>query len=216
MIYYSGKGSKRNKQILIRQIVICILIVVVIIGIKKVNILAANNVLDVFKNEIHKEYELSSIYEKAADIIKKIPELPQKVYSKISAKKKEFAFNPPTDSENITAVFGESFNSAADSNSFQRGMNFSSEKEMQVYSIGSGIVTEIATGNQYGRYIKVDHGNNAFSIYGGCTDIYVKPMQKVKSGDILASVSNHNNNQLHFELWINGEIVDPAQYIDFK
>lgn len=213
---FKRRYSKRKSTVILKQIFICILIITVIIGIKKINILAANNALAVFENQIQKEYKVSTLYDNTVTVIKKIPEIPETIYNKISMKKKQFAFNPPTDSENIISTFGESYDSASQSDSFQRGINYSSEKEMQVYTIGSGIVTEVSSGNQYGQYIKVNHGNETFSIYGGCTDIYVKPMQKVKTGEIIASVRSGGNNELHFELWVNGEIVNPAQYIDFK
>jgi murein DD-endopeptidase MepM/ murein hydrolase activator NlpD len=61
----------------------------------------------------------------------------------------------------------------------------------------------------------VVHGDDIVSIYGGCTHIYVESMEKVKKGQLIASVSPENNGLLSFELWVEDEIVNPADYIDF-
>ena len=59
------------------------------------------------------------------------------------------------------------------------------------------------------------HGDNIVSIYGGCSNVYVKSLEKVKKGQLIASISPENNGYLKFELWANDEIVNPADYIQF-
>jgi murein DD-endopeptidase MepM/ murein hydrolase activator NlpD len=94
-------------------------------------------------------------------------------------------------------------------------MKFQSDEELQVFSIGGGIVSEIGVSDQYGKYIKIVHGDDIVSIYGGCSQIYVQSLEKVKKGQLIASVSPENNGYLSFELWVDDEIANPADYIEF-
>jgi len=74
---------------------------------------------------------------------------------------------------------------------------------------------QIRASSQYGKYIKVVHGDDIVSIYGGCSQIYVESLEKVKKGQLIASISPENNGHLSFELWVKDEIVNPADYIEF-
>ena len=63
-------------------------------------------------------------------------------------------------------------------NGFERGMKFQSDEELQVYSIGGGIVAEIGDTSQHGKYIRIVHADDIVSIYRGCTQTYVKPWKR--------------------------------------
>ena len=126
-------------------------------------------------------------------------------------------FSPPADEAAVISTFGEKtgYNAGEAQNGFERGMTFQSDKELQVFAVGGGIVSEIGQSSQYGNYVKVVHGDDIVSIYGGCSQIYVKSLEKVKKGQLIASVNPENNGHLSFELWVKDEIVNPADYIEF-
>lgn len=74
------------------------------------------------------------------------------------------------------------------------------------------------TGNLWGNYIRVDHGDGVWTAYahmepGG---IYVSVGQSVTRGQIIGGVGTtgpSTGNHLHFEVWIDGTRVDPEVYI---
>ncbi|MPN34271.1 hypothetical protein SDC9_181764 [bioreactor metagenome] len=143
-------------------------------------------------------------------------EVPESVAAAFQRSGSKLAFSPPTDTEAVVATFGEQpSNSQNEQYGFEHGMKFQSEKELQVHSVGGGIVSEIGVSDQYGKYIKIVHGDDIVSVYGGCSQIYVKSLEKVQKGQLIASVSPENNGSLSFELWVNDEVVNPADYIDF-
>ena len=75
-----------------------------------------------------------------------------------------------------------------------------------------------SSGNaSYGNCVKLDHGNNYFTLYAHLSDVTVKLGQQVKKGQIIGHMGNTGNSygaHLHFEVR-NGasHCINPAPYI---
>jgi murein hydrolase activator len=67
----------------------------------------------------------------------------------------------------------------------------------------------------YGRLIIVDHGGNAFSLYGHLGSLYVARGQVVAAGSPLGAVGRSPGGEpsLYFELRVDGRPVDPLQWL---
>jgi murein DD-endopeptidase MepM/ murein hydrolase activator NlpD len=202
---------------LIKQIIVCIIIVILVIVIKKMDIAIVNQSLDNVQAMLNKDFTVAEIFQSGKDLVAKVKKVPESVASAFQRSGSKLAFSPPADEAAVIATFGEktSYNAGQEQSGFERGMKFQSDKELQVFSVGGGIVSEIGESSQYGKYIKVVHGDDIVSIYGGCSQIYVKSLEKVKKGQLIASVNPENNGLLNFELWVKDEIVNPADYIEF-
>jgi murein DD-endopeptidase MepM/ murein hydrolase activator NlpD len=202
---------------LIKQIIVCIIIVILVIVIKKMDIAIVNQSLDNVQAMLNKDYTVAEIFQSGKDLAAKVKKVPESVAAAFQRSGSKLAFSPPADEAAVISTFGEKtgMNGGEVQNGFERGMKFQSDKELQVFSVGGGIVSEIGQSSQYGNYIKIVHGDDIVSIYGGCSQIYVKSLEKVKKGQLIASVSPENNNRLSFELWVKDEIVNPADYIEF-
>lgn len=217
---YRGRGYTKRKRhwgaTVVKQIMVCIVIVLLVIVIKKMDIAIVNESMETFKAVLSNDYTASELVASAKETVAKIKEVPGSITASFKTSGKRLAFSPPTDEAAVVSTYGEKSNYfGKEESGFERGMKFSSETELQVYAVGGGTVAEISQSSQYGQYIKMTHGNNINSIYGGCTKIYVKPLEKVKKGQLIASISPENNGYLSFELWVDGEIVNPANYIEF-
>lgn len=201
---------------LLKQLIACIVIVLLVIIIKKMDIAIVNKSLDKVHESLTKHYTVAEIFQSSKEILAKSKNIPDSITAAFKNSGNKLAFSPPTDVNAAITTFGEKkgyFES--EYNGFERGMKFQSDEELQVYSIGGGIVAEIGDTSQYGKYIRIVHADDIVSIYRGCTQTYVKPLEKVKKGQIIASISPENNGHLSFELWHKGEIVNPSSYIDF-
>jgi septal ring factor EnvC (AmiA/AmiB activator) len=64
----------------------------------------------------------------------------------------------------------------------------------------------------------VDHGARAFSLYGNLLDIAVKKGARVERGQTVGSVGRSPTGPagLYFELRVDGQPVDPLQWLKRK
>lgn len=72
-------------------------------------------------------------------------------------------------------------------------------------------------GGGYGNYVIIDHGNDFLSLYGHMTKVLVKPGDRVTQGEIIGlmgSTGYSTGDHVHFELRYQGNILDPARYVD--
>ncbi len=86
-----------------------------------------------------------------------------------------------------------------------------------IYASAAGTVVKVKWGNTgYGNYIIINHGDGIQTLYAHCSNLYVKQGQYVNQGDIIAamgSTGNSTGTHLHFEIRINGQYANPANYV---
>ncbi len=96
------------------------------------------------------------------------------------------------------------------------GLDIATKKGTPIKVIANGNVIFARRNGAYGNLVKVDHGNGVETWYAHASEIYVKEGQKVKAGDIIASVGSTGNStgpHLHLEVRINGKHVNPQKYL---
>ena len=87
-----------------------------------------------------------------------------------------------------------------------------------VGAAASGVVT-FAGGNaccSYGLYVIVDHGNGFQTLYAHFSRMAVSAGQRVSQGQLLGyggRTGYATGNHLHFEVHLNGSIVNPLTYL---
>lgn len=92
-------------------------------------------------------------------------------------------------------------------------------EESSVQSILDGTVIYKSWSAESGYTIQIQHSGNIISIYSGAERLLKKVGDSVKAGTAIAiSRSQENENEVKpmtFELWCNGENLDPEKYINF-
>ena len=82
-----------------------------------------------------------------------------------------------------------------------------------------GTVIHAGWSEDAGHTIQLQHEGNIISIYKHNEKLLKKVGDKVTAGSPIALVGNTGEmttgDHLHFELWHNGEAVDPTRYINF-
>lgn len=101
------------------------------------------------------------------------------------------------------------------------GINYKSDEVFDVISILSGEVIEVENEELLGKSVTIRHDNELISVYQSLSEVSVSVGDKVTTGQIIGKsgscnlITNSKNN-LHFELYANGNIVNPEDYYDKK
>lgn len=113
----------------------------------------------------------------------------------------------------ITSRYGER---SSLRKSTHTGLDISATQGTPIQVVSDGTVTFAATNGSYGKLVKVEHGNGVETWYGHTSKMYVKKGDQVKAGDVIAAVGSTGNStgpHLHFEIRVNGEIINPQNYL---
>ncbi|HEX2912483.1 MAG TPA: peptidoglycan DD-metalloendopeptidase family protein [Chloroflexia bacterium] len=97
------------------------------------------------------------------------------------------------------------------------GIDIATTANTPVYAAQSGTVIYAAFSPYgYGNFVKIDHGDGRHTHYAHFNSFVVQVGQKVSQGQLLGyegTTGNSTGPHLHFELVINGQYVDPLQYL---
>ena len=100
---------------------------------------------------------------------------------------------------------------------FHNGLDLAADYGSDIGAFAAGTVDYIGESPAYGQYLQIVHANGVTSFYAHCSRLCVQPGQKVAAGEKVAEVGDTGEvtgAHLHFELKVNGELVDPANYIE--
>jgi murein DD-endopeptidase MepM/ murein hydrolase activator NlpD len=100
------------------------------------------------------------------------------------------------------------------------GIDIVTEADAAVKACLAGTVTLASWTTDAGHVLHVQHANDLVSIYKHNSILLKKVGDKVKAGEAMAIVGDSGElttgPHLHFELWLNGEPVDPQAYMVFQ
>jgi murein DD-endopeptidase MepM/ murein hydrolase activator NlpD len=96
------------------------------------------------------------------------------------------------------------------------GIDVTAPMGAPIIAPASGTVTKVATESGYGKVLEIDHGNGIVTRYAHCSRIDVRQGQRVTRGQRVAAVGStglSTGPHLHYEIHINGKVVDPLTYV---
>ena len=96
------------------------------------------------------------------------------------------------------------------------GLDISAITGTDIKVVADGTVISASYNGSYGNLVKIDHGNGVETWYAHTSKMYVKKGDTVKAGDVIAAVGSTGNStgpHLHLEIRVNGEHVDPQDYL---
>ena len=85
-----------------------------------------------------------------------------------------------------------------------------------IIAAADGIVTMAGYYGGYGNCVIINHGNGIMTLYGHGQTILTEVGKEVKKGDLIMEVGStgvSTGPHLHFEVRVNGRIVDPMPYL---
>ncbi|MGD1843594.1 MAG: M23 family metallopeptidase [Thermonemataceae bacterium] len=123
---------------------------------------------------------------------------------------RDIFFFPP-----IKGIVSEKYNSKAK----HYGTDIVSKKNEPIKSVTDGTVILSSWTEDTGNVIAIQHKSNIISIYKHNSVLLKKVGDVVKAGEVVAIVGNTGKfttgPHLHFELWYNGNPVNPERFISF-
>lgn len=115
----------------------------------------------------------------------------------------------------VNGVVVEKYNTAEK----HLALDIVADKEAPIKAIADGNVIFAEYSASTGNVIMVQHPNNFISVYKH-NSVILKPLGSfVRAGETIGIIGNSGEittgPHLHFELWLNGQSIDPEQYIVF-
>ena len=97
-----------------------------------------------------------------------------------------------------------------------KGMDFAGKEGSDIIAVASGVVTWAGDRYGYGKMVEINHGDGYVTRYAHSELVKVKVGDIVKKGQVIAlmgSTGRSTGPHVHFEVYKNGRVVDPASYI---
>ena len=99
------------------------------------------------------------------------------------------------------------------------GIDFVSENIFDVISVLDGTVTDVKDDEILGKIVEIKHNNEYISIYQSLSEVSVKKGDNVTQGQVIGKSGTNEldkeiGNHLHFEFYVNGQVVNPSLYLD--
>lgn len=101
---------------------------------------------------------------------------------------------------------------------YHSGIDVAANKGTNIYAAIDGEVITATTDNAYGKYIMIQT-DNMVTLYAHCSELKVKKGQKVKQGELIGKVGSTGwatGPHLHFEIRLDGRLVNPADVLDYS
>ncbi|MBO5852265.1 MAG: M23 family metallopeptidase [Clostridia bacterium] len=116
----------------------------------------------------------------------------------------------------LTSTYGEVRNNGT---KIHGALDIAVPQGTSVIAVKGGTVVEAAYESGYGNYVVIDHGNGLKTLYAHNKRIVVSKGQKVTAGQLIALSGNTGRStgpHLHFEVILNGNTVNPGNYLDMS
>lgn len=116
----------------------------------------------------------------------------------------------------ITDPFGPRIHPVTGKHSVHTGVDLGASYGTPIHASKSGTVIEAGWNTAYGNMVIIDHGDGTRTLYGHSSRLAVSAGQHVSQGQVIAYVGSTGYStgaHLHFGIMINGQWVNPMNYI---
>ena len=123
----------------------------------------------------------------------------------------------PLDAITISAEFGPFWYSTEEMPALHTGLDLKSDKGEEIHAAQAGTVVFAGWDGSYGYRVAVSHGAGLETWYAHCSELLVEEGDAVEQGQTIAlvGVTGYSTGpHLHFEVRLDGESVDPMDYLE--
>jgi murein DD-endopeptidase MepM/ murein hydrolase activator NlpD len=122
----------------------------------------------------------------------------------------------PADTRRVTSLFGIRTDPFTGRATFHGGLDLGGDTGDPVYATADGTVVTADHETAHGNHVVISHSNGIRTGYSHLSKILTEVGAKVSKGDIigeLGSTGRSTGPHLHYEVFVNGERVDPQPYL---
>ncbi|MFN7054608.1 peptidoglycan DD-metalloendopeptidase family protein [Hyphomonas sp.] len=125
-----------------------------------------------------------------------------------------FLMKTPINGARISSNFGIRRHPISGFTRLHRGTDFAAPTGTPIYAAGSGTVLRASWNGGYGNYIRIRHTRGYETAYAHLSRYAagLKPGQRVSQGQVIGYVGSTGAStgpHLHYEVWVNGDSVNP-------
>ena len=116
----------------------------------------------------------------------------------------------------ITSPFGYRIHPVMGTTRFHSGLDFGVDHGTSIKAADNGVVIVAEWYGGYGNCLIIDHGHDTTTLYGHCSQLFVKQGDGVQKGQSVAAVGSTGMStgpHLHFEVRQAGTPVDPLGFL---
>lgn len=123
----------------------------------------------------------------------------------------------PVDAAFNSSSYGWRIDPFNGNKAFHEGLDFTANTGTNIRAAADGIVSSAERTPDYGNIVKIDHGSGLETRYAHASKLLVKAGERVVKGQIVAQVGSTGRStgpHLHYEIRLNGNPLDPRQYLN--
>lgn len=99
------------------------------------------------------------------------------------------------------------------------GIDYVGENTFDVLAILNGVVINTKDDEELGKTVEIRHDNGMISIYQSLSEVYVQKDDVITQGLVIGKSGENKldkdlGNHLHFEIYDNGQSVNPLNYLN--
>jgi murein DD-endopeptidase MepM/ murein hydrolase activator NlpD len=123
---------------------------------------------------------------------------------------------PCPDYTEISSDYGYRVHPIYQTELFHNGIDMAAPSGSPILAAADGTVVAASYSSSMGNYVMIDHGSGLYTIYMHASALYVSAGDSVAAGQQIAAVGSTGNStgpHLHFSVRLNGQYVNPWQYL---
>ncbi len=116
----------------------------------------------------------------------------------------------------MSSGFGQRIDPITGRQAWHNGVDFAGKDGADVIAVAAGVVVYSGPRSGYGKMVEINHGSGYSTRYGHHKALTVKAGDIVRKGEVIGLMGSSGRStgpHVHFEVFKNGRIVDPASYI---
>lgn len=172
------------------------------------------------KSHAMSELELKAAILELTEAVNSRDDYMSKIEAKILQKsvlKDMLPNSSPVDAALNSSSYGWRIDPFNGSKAFHEGLDFTANTGTNIRAAADGIVSSAERTPDYGNIVKIDHGSGLETRYAHASKLLVKAGERVVKGQIVAQVGSTGRStgpHLHYEIRLNGNALDPRQYLN--